>query len=97
MTFYKNNIISKSIVGQTKTSDYNIYENKLMDIDSIKFTDYIDDGSRFPTSVLDITGIVNNNSCKMYAIYANPEHVHYLISRAPNLSEEKIANKKDGT
>ena len=39
-----------------------------------------------------ITGIVNNNSCKMYAIYANPEHVHYLISRAPDLSEEKIAN-----
>ena len=39
-----------------------------------------------------ITGIINNNSCKMYAIYANPEHVHYLISRAPNLSEEKIAD-----
>ena len=39
-----------------------------------------------------ITGIVNNNDCKLYAIYANPEHVHFLISRAPNLSEEKIAS-----
>ena len=38
-----------------------------------------------------ITGIVNNNNCKMYAIYANPEHVHFLISRAPSISEEYIA------
>jgi len=38
-----------------------------------------------------ITGIVNNNSSKLYAIYANPEHVHFLISRAANLSEEKLA------
>ncbi len=38
-----------------------------------------------------ITGIINNNNCKMYAIYANQEHVHFLISRAPDLSEEKIA------
>ena len=38
-----------------------------------------------------ITGIVNNNECKMYAIYANPEHVHFLISRSPDLSEETIA------
>ena len=28
-----------------------------------------------------ITGIVNNNSSKLYAIYANPEHVHILLSR----------------
>jgi REP element-mobilizing transposase RayT len=34
-----------------------------------------------------ITGIVNNNDCKMYAIYANPEHMHFLISRSPSLSE----------
>ncbi|MDD2279712.1 MAG: IS200/IS605 family transposase [Bacteroidales bacterium] len=39
-----------------------------------------------------ITGIVNNNDCKLYAIYANPEHVHFLISRAPGLSEENIAS-----
>jgi REP element-mobilizing transposase RayT len=38
-----------------------------------------------------ITGIVNNNSCKMYSIYANPEHVHFLVSRAPNLDEETLA------
>lgn len=38
-----------------------------------------------------ITGIVNNKGCKMYAIYANPEHVHFIISRSPALSEEYIA------
>lgn len=39
-----------------------------------------------------ITGIINNNNCKMYSIYANQEHVHFLISRAPDLSEEKVAS-----
>jgi len=38
-----------------------------------------------------ITGIVNNNSSKLYAIYANPEHVHFLVSRAPDISDEKLA------
>jgi REP element-mobilizing transposase RayT len=38
-----------------------------------------------------ITGIVNNNACKMYAIYANPEHVHFLVSRSPQLDEESLA------
>jgi REP element-mobilizing transposase RayT len=38
-----------------------------------------------------ITGIVNNNGCKMYSIYANPEHVHFLVSRAPVLDEETLA------
>jgi len=38
-----------------------------------------------------ITGIVKNNSSKLYAIYANPEHVHFLISRAATLSEEELA------
>ncbi len=38
-----------------------------------------------------ITGIVNNNDSKLYAIYANPEHVHMLISRSPNLSEVELA------
>ncbi|MGQ8337337.1 transposase [Sunxiuqinia sp. A32] len=38
-----------------------------------------------------ITGIVNNNSSKLYAIYANPEHVHLLVSRSPSLSEEELA------
>jgi putative transposase len=39
------------------------------------------------------TGIVNNNSSKMYAIYANPDHVHFLVSRAPEISEESLATK----
>lgn len=40
-----------------------------------------------------ITGLVNHRSCKMYAIYANPEHVHFLISRAPNVTEDWIATQ----
>jgi putative transposase len=38
-----------------------------------------------------ITGIVNNNACQLYAIYANPEHVHLLVLRAPTISEERLA------
>ena len=38
-----------------------------------------------------ITGIVHNNKCQLYAIYANPEHVHFLISRSPEIDEETIA------
>ena len=39
-----------------------------------------------------ITGVVNNNHSRLYAIYANPEHAHLLVSRSPKLSEEKLAN-----
>ncbi len=38
-----------------------------------------------------ITGIVKNYNCRLYAIYANPEHIHFLVSRAPNISEEYLA------
>lgn len=38
-----------------------------------------------------ITGIVGNNQSKLYAIYANPEHVHFLVSRSSDLSEEELA------
>jgi REP element-mobilizing transposase RayT len=38
-----------------------------------------------------ITGIVNNNGCKLYSIFANPEHVHFLVSRSPKLDEESLA------
>jgi len=38
-----------------------------------------------------ITGIVNNNACHLYSIYANPEHVHFLVSQAPNMDEESLA------
>ncbi len=39
-----------------------------------------------------ITGIVNNNESHLYAIYANPEHVHFLVSRSPKISEEVLAS-----
>ncbi|MBN1998306.1 transposase [candidate division KSB1 bacterium] len=39
-----------------------------------------------------ITGIVNNNLCKLYAIYANPDHLHFLVSISPEISEEQLAN-----
>ena len=38
-----------------------------------------------------ITGIVNNNDSKLYAIYANPEHTHLLVSRSPIISEATFA------
>ena len=38
-----------------------------------------------------ITGIVNNNLSKLYAIYANPEHVHFLVSRSSEISEKELA------
>ena len=39
-----------------------------------------------------ITGIVNNNDSQLYAIYANPEHAHFLISRSPKLSETTLTS-----
>ena len=39
-----------------------------------------------------VTGIVNNNDSQLYAIYANPEHIHFLVSRSPKLSEENLAS-----
>ena len=38
-----------------------------------------------------ITGIINNNGCQLYAIYANPEHLHFLVSRSPCIDEESLA------
>lgn len=38
-----------------------------------------------------MTGIVNNNDSKLYTIYANPEHVHFLASCSPKLSHETLA------
>ena len=38
-----------------------------------------------------ITGIVNNNNSRLYSIYANPDHVHFLASRSPKISEEMLA------
>ena len=39
-----------------------------------------------------ITGIINNNESHLYAIYANAEHIHFLASRSPKISEETLAN-----
>ena len=44
-----------------------------------------------------ITGTVNNHGCKRYSIYANPEHVHFLVSRDPNMSENALAVYKNPT
>ncbi|MDY0342850.1 MAG: transposase [Lentimicrobium sp.] len=38
-----------------------------------------------------ITGIINNNKSKLYAIYANAEHLHMLISKSPQITEEALA------
>lgn len=38
-----------------------------------------------------ITGIIEHHHSKLYSIYANPEHVHFLVSRSPRLSEEALA------
>jgi REP element-mobilizing transposase RayT len=38
-----------------------------------------------------ITGVVNNNHAKLYSIYANPEHIHFLVSRSPHMAEETLA------
>jgi len=38
-----------------------------------------------------ITGIVKNTSSKLYAIYVNPEHVHFLVSRSPKITEQELA------
>lgn len=39
-----------------------------------------------------ITGIVGNTGSKLYAVYANPEHVHFLVSKNPKISEEELLN-----
>ena len=39
-----------------------------------------------------MTGIVYNDDSQLYVIYANPEHVHFLASRSPKLSEEHPAS-----
>ncbi len=40
-----------------------------------------------------ITGIVNNYKSKLYAIYANPEHLHILISKSPSISEKELITR----
>jgi putative transposase len=40
-----------------------------------------------------ITGIVKNHESKLYTIYANPEHVHFLVSRSPKISEQSLLSR----
>lgn len=40
-----------------------------------------------------ITGIVNHLQSKMYAIYVNPDHLHFLVSRSPSISENEMINE----
>lgn len=39
-----------------------------------------------------MTGIVNNYDSQLYAIFANPKHARFLVSRSPKLSEEHLAS-----
>jgi putative transposase len=40
-----------------------------------------------------ITGIIGNYDSKLYAIYANPEHIHFLVSRSPKISEVELLTR----
>ncbi|MFA7615662.1 MAG: transposase [Weeksellaceae bacterium] len=40
-----------------------------------------------------ITGIVANTESKLYSIYANPAHVHFLISRIPAISDQELITR----
>jgi len=40
-----------------------------------------------------ISGVIDNNYSRLYSIYANPEHIHFLVSRSPRLSEEVLATR----
>lgn len=37
-----------------------------------------------------ISGVTNNIYSKLHSIYANPEHIHFLVSRSPRLTEEAL-------
>jgi len=40
-----------------------------------------------------ITGIVKSNGSCLYAIYANPDHLHFIVSRSPEISDEELATR----
>lgn len=37
-----------------------------------------------------ITGVVLNHRSRLYSIYANPDHLHMLISRSPQVTETDL-------
>jgi putative transposase len=38
-----------------------------------------------------VNGIVKNSYSKFYSFYANPEHVHFLISKSPDFGENEFS------
>lgn len=42
LVFYKDNLVNRTIAGQKRMLNYNIYENKLVDIESVEFNSYVD-------------------------------------------------------
>jgi len=40
-----------------------------------------------------ISGIIGNHDSKMYAIYANPDHLHFVVSRSPAISDEAFISR----
>ena len=40
-----------------------------------------------------ITGIVKSNNSYLYAIYANPDHLHFIVSCSPEISEEELVTR----
>lgn len=50
IVFHKDSYINRTISGQKRTFDYNIYENKLVDVESIELTSYIDKSSTLRTT-----------------------------------------------
>ena len=40
-----------------------------------------------------ITGIVKSNNSYLYAIYANPDHLHFIVSRSPEISDAELATR----
>lgn len=45
LVFHKDNVVSKVIAGERKLPNYNIYENKIIDVDTIELLKYIDTSS----------------------------------------------------
>ncbi len=38
-----------------------------------------------------VTGIIHHYESHLYSIYANPEHMHFLVSRSPAIAEVDLA------
>lgn len=57
---YKDKIVNKILIWDKKTPNYNIYENKIVDIENISIPNYIDTSTNIrPTSNWDINSFLN--------------------------------------